>query len=130
MNKPVVLIVDDEKDERSLISNFLKERYDCEFAEAKDGEEAMNFIKSRPCDIMVLDIKMPKKGGIAVIKETKEINPSVNIIVVSAWVSDDVSQDAVDAGASDYLVKPVDLKVISMKFSDIFKKKGVKVSKT
>lgn len=129
MNKPVVLIVDDEDGARSVIANFLKERYDCEFAEAKDGEEAMNFIKGRPCDVMILDIKMPKKGGIAVIKETKEINPAVNIIVVSAWVSDDVSQDAVDAGAIDYLVKPVDLKVISKKFADIFKKKGIKVSK-
>ena len=45
MNRPVVLIVDDEERARSAISDFLKERCDCEFAETKDGEEAENFVK-------------------------------------------------------------------------------------
>ncbi|MDP2929407.1 MAG: response regulator [Candidatus Omnitrophota bacterium] len=129
MNKPVVLIADDEKGVRSTISNFLKERYDCEFAEAKDGEEAVNFVKHHPCDVMILDIKMPKKCGITVIKETKDINPNIGILVISAWISDDVSREAVEAGAIDYMVKPVDLRVISMKFSDALLKKGYNVSK-
>ncbi len=130
MNKPVVLIADDEEDARSTISNFLKERYDCEFAEAKDGEEAVNFVKCHPCDVIILDIKMPKKGGITVIKEAKEINPDIGILVISAWVSDDVSEEAVEAGATDYLVKPVDLKVVSLKLSDVLSRKGYKVNKT
>ena len=130
MNRPVVLIADDEEGARSTISNFLKERYDCEFAEAKDGEEAVNFVKCHPCDVIILDIKMPKKSGIAVIKEAKEIDPKISILVISAWVSDDVSQEAVEAGATDYLVKPVDLKVVSMKLSDVLLKKGYKVNKT
>lgn len=129
MKKPVVLIVDDEQGARSMIMNFLKERYDCEYAEAKDGEEAVNFIKSHPCDIALLDIKMPRKSGIDVIKEAKEINPKIDIIVISAWLSDEVSQEAVEAGASDYLVKPADLKVVSMKFSDMLRRKGYQVSK-
>ena len=129
MNKPVVLIVDDEEGARSTILNFLKERYDCEFAEAKDGEEAMNFVKCHPCDVMILDIKMPKKSGITVIREARVIRPEIGILVISAWVSDDVSQEAVEAGATDYLVKPVDLKVVSMKLSDVLSKKGYKVNK-
>jgi len=129
MNRPVVLIADDEEGARSTISNFLKKRYDCEFAEAKDGEEAVNFVKCHPCDVIILDIKMPKKGGIAVIREVKEINPDIGILVTSAWVSDDVSEEAVEAGATDYLVKPVDLKVVSMKLSDVLLRKGYKVNK-
>lgn len=129
MNKPFVLIVDDEAGARDMLLNFLKERYDCEFAEAKDGEKAVEFVKNNPCDIMIVDVKMPKKGGIAVIKESKEINPKVDILVISAWVSDEVAQEAVEAGATDYIVKPVDLKVISTKFSDILKKKGYQVCK-
>ncbi|MDP3790498.1 MAG: response regulator [Candidatus Omnitrophota bacterium] len=127
--KPYILVVDDESDARSMVIDFLKERYECEFAEAKDGEEAVNFLKCHPCDLMILDIKMPKKGGIAVIKEAREINPKLDILVVSAWVSDEVSQEAVESGATDYLVKPIDLKVVAMKFSDILKKKGYLVSK-
>ncbi|MDO8535644.1 MAG: response regulator [Candidatus Omnitrophota bacterium] len=129
MSRPVVLVVDDEEGARSTISTFLKERYDCDFAEAKDGEEAVNFVKCHPCDVIILDIKMPKKSGITVIKEAKEIDPSIGILVISAWVSDDVSQEAVEAGATDYLVKPVDLKVVSMKLSDVLLKKGYKANK-
>ena len=129
MNRPVVLIADDEEDARSTILNFLKKRYDCEFAEAKDGEEAVNFVKCHPCDVMILDIKMPKKSGIIVARETKVINPEISILVISAWVSDDVSQEAVEAGVTDYLVKPVNLKVVSMKLSDMLSKKGYKVNK-
>ena len=130
MGKPFILVVDDEPGARSMIINFLKERYDCEFTEAKDGEEAVNFLKCHPCDLMILDIKMPKKSGITVIKEAKEINPNVDILVVSAWVSDEVSQEAVENGATDYLVKPIDLKVVSIKFSDLLQKKGYAVNKT
>lgn len=129
MNRPTVLVADDEAGSRSTVINFLKERFDCQFFEAADGEEAVNFVKTNPCDIMILDIKMPKKGGIAVIKESKEIDPKIDILVISAWASDDVSQEAVEAGANDYLAKPIDLKVVAMKFSDILKKKGFEVSK-
>lgn len=129
MRKPFVLVVDDEPGARSMVIDFLKERYDCEFNEARDGEEAVNFLKCHPCDLMILDIKMPKKSGITVIKEAKEIDPKLDILVVSAWVSDEVSQEAVENGATDYLVKPIDLKVISMKFSDLLQKKGYKTNK-
>ncbi|MBL7197926.1 MAG: response regulator [Candidatus Omnitrophica bacterium] len=129
MNKPCVLVVDDEIDARSTIINFLKPRYDCEFREAKDGEEAVEFVKTSPCDIIILDIKMPKKGGIAVIKETKDINPKIDILVVSAYVSDDVATEAMKLGATDYAVKPLDLKVISMKFATILDKRGQRVNK-
>ena len=124
MRKAKVLVVDDEDDARSTVIDFLKKRYDCEFSEAKNGEEAVNFLKSSPCDIIILDVKMPKKSGIDVIKEVRTINPKVDILVISAWLSDEVSQEAVEAGAVDYLVKPVDLKVVSMKFSNMLEKKG------
>lgn len=129
MNKPVVLVVDDEVDVRNTIIDFLEIRYDCKFREAKDGDEAVHFVKSSPCDVMILDIKMPKKGGIAVIKEAKEINPKIDILVVSAYVSDEVSDEAMKLGATDYAVKPLDLGVISLKFSNILEKRGQRISK-
>lgn len=129
MDKPVVLVVDDEVDVRNTIIDFLEARYDCKYREAKDGDEAVKFIQSNNCDVMLLDIKMPKKGGIAVIKESKEINPKVDILVVSAWVSDEVAEEAMRLGATDYAVKPLDLRVISLKFSNILEKRGQKISK-
>ncbi len=129
MDKPVVLVVDDEVNARNMIIDFLEERFDCKFREATDGEEAVKFIKMNPCDVMLLDIKMPKKSGIVVIKEAKEINPKLDIIVVSAWVSDEVAEEAMKLGATDYAVKPMDLKVISLKFANILEKRGQKISK-
>lgn len=127
--KPFVLVVDDDKDARSIVVNFLKERHDCKFTEASDGEEAINFLKCHPCDFMILDIKMPKKDGIAVIKEAKKLDLKIDILVISGWASDDVLQEAIESGATDYLVKPVDLKVVSMKFSGMLQKKGYKTNK-
>lgn len=129
MNKPIVLVVDDEVDVRNTIIDFLEARYDCKFREAKDGDEAIKFVKTNSCDVMILDVKMPKKGGIAVIKEAKEINPKIDIFVVSAYVSDEVSSEAMKLGATDYAVKPLDLRVISLKFSNILEKRGQKINK-
>ena len=129
MNKPVVLVVDDEVNARNMIIDFLEVRFDCKFREATDGEEAVRFVKDNPCDVMFLDIKMPKKSGIVVIKEAKELNPKIDIIVVSAWVSDEVAEEAMKLGATDYAVKPMDLKAISLKFANILEKRGQKISK-
>ena len=124
LTKPIVLVVDDEHDARATVIHFLRERYDCEFKEAKDGEEAVRFVKSGPCDIMLLDIKMPKKSGMAVLKEVKEINPSIDILMISAWASEEVAEDAMELGATDYATKPFDLMAISLKFSNILAKRN------
>ena len=129
MKKPIVLVVDDEKEARSTIINFLEVRYDCDFKEASDGDEAVKFVKSNPCDVILLDIKMPKKSGMTVVKEAKVINPKIDILIVSAWVSDDVAEEAMKLGATDYAVKPLNLKVISLKFSNILEKRGQRISK-
>lgn len=129
MKKPIVLVVDDEKDVRSTIVDFLNLRYDCRFEEADDGDEAIKFIKKNHCDIMFLDVKMPKKSGISVVKETKEINPNIDILIISAWVSADVAKNALKLGATDYAVKPLNLKALSLKFSNILDKRGQKISK-
>jgi len=128
-NKPVVLVVDDESEARSVIIDFLKDRYECEFFESEDGEQAVGFVSSKPCDVIILDIKMPRKNGMAVIKEVKSIKPGIDILIVSAWVSGDVAKEAMDAGATDYAVKPMDLKAINLKFSNILDKRGQKISK-
>jgi YesN/AraC family two-component response regulator len=98
--------------------------YDGDFKEAVNGEEAVKFIKSNHCDVMVLDLKMPKKSGIVVIKEAKEIDPNIDIFVMSAYESNEVAEEAMKLGATDYAVKPLDLKAVSMKLDNILKKRG------
>jgi len=124
MVKPVVLIVDDEADARSTISDFLKGRYYCDLKEARDGEEAVDFVRSHHCDVMLLDIKMPKKSGLSVIKEVKAIDPKIDILIISGWVSEEVAEDAIELGATDYAVKPFDLKVIALKLENMLNNRG------
>ena len=123
MHKPVVLIVDDEPDARTTLNDFLSRRFDCEFYEVADGDEALKFVKTNHCDIMPLDIKMPKRSGMSVIMETKKIDPKVDILVISAWVSDEVAEEATKLGANDYAVKPVDLKVVELKVRKMLERK-------
>jgi len=129
MKKPVVLIVDDEPEARSTIVNFMKMRYNCDFKEVGDGEEALEFVKSNPCDVIFLDIKLPKMSGIIVIKEVRDINPNIDIIVVTGYSSDEVAEESLRLGATDYAVKPIDLKALMLKFENILKKRGQKSSK-
>lgn len=129
INKPHILVADDEAGARSMIINFLDARYDCEFQEAKDGDEAIRFIKNNPCDIMLLDIKMPKKSGMSVIQEAKTINPNIDIIMVSAYIDDDVAEEAMKLGATGYVVKPLNLKALSFKFANILDKRGQRTNK-
>ena len=63
------------------------------------------------------------------LKEAREIKPDVDILIISAWVSDDVAEEDLKLGATDYAVKPMDLKAISLKFANILDKRGQKVSK-
>ncbi|MFA6636602.1 MAG: response regulator [Candidatus Omnitrophota bacterium] len=130
MKKPIILVADDEKDARSAVVSFLRQRFDCDFNEVSDGEEAVEFVKRNPCDVILLDIKMPRKSGITVIKESKEIDPDIDIIIVSAWISENVSGEAMKIGASDYLIKPVNLTALSMKLSAILDKRGQLINKT
>lgn len=129
MNIPTVLIVDDEADARLTLLKSLKRCFTCEFREARDGKEAVEFVTHNPCDIMILDINMPGKSGIAVIKEAKTVNPSIDILILSGWISDDVADEAMASGATDYAVKPVDFNVIALKFSSILDKRGQKINK-
>ncbi|MFA6078261.1 MAG: response regulator [Candidatus Omnitrophota bacterium] len=130
MDIPTVLIVDDEADARASLLEFLKYRFNCKFAEARTGSEAVRFVANNPCDIIILDIKMPGKSGITVIKEAKDLNPCIDILVLSGWISDDVADEAVILGATDYAVKPIDLNVVNLKFSAILERRGQKINKT
>lgn len=130
MKKPVILIVDDIGDVRKTLREYLEMRFEGEFNEAADGDEAAEFIKSYPCDLVLLDIKMPKKSGIIVIKEAKEYNPKIDILIVSAYLSDDVVKQAFEYGATDYCVKPVNLMALESKIVKILEKRGQHINKT
>lgn len=74
--------------------------------EAKDGREAISLAKKLRPDVILMDIKLPKLDGIAATKRIMEDNPTT-IIILTAYSNDNFIEEAIAAGASAYLVKPV-----------------------
>jgi len=103
-----VLIVDDEKSIRKTLREILEyENYKVE--EAGNGEEGLKMIEANPYDVVLLDIKMPKKDGMEVLEKALEVIPDISIIMISGHGTIETAVEAVRKGAYDYIAKPPDL---------------------
>jgi DNA-binding NtrC family response regulator len=102
--KKTILICDDEEGIRESLRLILEKEYDLVFAGS--GDEALRKIKDGHADIVILDIKMPKKDGLETLKELKKIDPASRVIIATGYKSVDIAQEAMRLGASDYVVKP------------------------
>jgi two-component system NtrC family response regulator len=108
MDRACILVVEDEETQRSLLAGLLrKEGYTVE--EAGNGGLAMNIFRAKPIDIALLDYKLPDTDGLTVLKDFKEVNPEVEIIMITAFGSIENAVNALKMGASEYLTKPIDL---------------------
>ncbi|MDA8098597.1 MAG: sigma-54 dependent transcriptional regulator [Nitrospiraceae bacterium] len=100
-----ILIVDDEQSMREMLSLLLrKEGY--AVAVAANGEAAISAIQNEIYDLVITDIKMPRVGGIALLKTVKEISPDTIVIVITAYATTETAVDAMKLGAYDYITKP------------------------
>ena len=105
-----ILIVEDEAAIRRVLSKILSEEdKSYEIEEACNGEEAIEKIKKIDFDLILCDIKMPKKDGLEVLLETKELKPETRIVMISGHGDLDTAVQAMKLGAFDYISKPPDL---------------------
>ena len=115
--KPTILICDDEEGVRESFKLILETDYQLKFA--KNGLEALEFLKSSAPDAMLLDIKMPKMNGIETLKQIKKLKPKLPVIVVTGYQSVETAQEALRNGASDYIPKPFESKHILKVAADL-----------
>ncbi|MBR4132815.1 MAG: response regulator transcription factor [Oscillospiraceae bacterium] len=104
MNKPVILVVEDDVPVRNLIVTTLK-THDYKYLTAPNGMEALMLASSHNPDIVLLDLGLPDMDGIDVIRQIRSWS-NMPIIVISARSEDDDKIAALDTGADDYLTKP------------------------
>lgn len=104
MNKPLILVVEDDTAVRNLITTTLK-AHDYRFLTAGNGESAILEASSHNPQIVLLDLGLPDMDGVAVIERIRSWS-NMPIIVISARSEDSDKIDALDAGADDYLTKP------------------------
>ena len=101
-----ILIVDDEPSHRLMLSAHLKSGYDV--SEASDGLTAVEAVKKRFFDLVLMDIRMPGMDGLEALRQIKAISPGIVVFIMTAFQSVETAREALRQGASDYIVKPVD----------------------
>jgi len=118
-----VLVVDDEVDFlETLVARLNKRKINT--TGVKTGEEALELIKEKPFDVVILDIKMPGgMDGIEVLKEIKKIQPLTEVLLLTGHASVETSIEGMRLGAFDYLLKPLKLEEILPKLGEAFEKK-------
>lgn len=103
-----ILIVDDEENVSRLLNKiFVKEGYITHVA--NNGKEALRIIDSNEIDIVISDIKMPGITGIELLKNIRDIDPSIQVIMITAFATLDTAIDALRMGAKDYITKPFNI---------------------
>jgi DNA-binding response OmpR family regulator len=106
-----LLYVDDEANLRILVKDQLvAEGFSVETAD--DGDTGVEMLKQQKFDIVLLDIRMPRMGGIDVLKYIKEHKIQCRIIMLTAVDDLSVALESVKNGANDYLTKPYDLETL------------------
>jgi DNA-binding NtrC family response regulator len=102
-----LLIVDDEPSVRTSLSGwFRRDGYDV--ATAENAVAALNLLRGRPYDVVLLDIKMPGMDGMDLQERIRQIDPRVAVIMMTAFASVETAVRALKQGAFDYVTKPVD----------------------
>ncbi len=105
--KKRVLVVDDEQLILKIISDILtKEGY--EVVVANNCEKAAEYLRTSNFDVVLSDIKMPIKSGIDLLEEIKKKDPNIPVILMTGFASLETAVEAVQNGAFDYLIKPLD----------------------
>jgi len=101
-----ILIVDDDKNFRRVMAANL-EREQCHVTTAADAEEALRALGSHKIDLVVSDIRMPGRDGMALFRTVQTRNPGLPVILITAYATVEHAVHAMKDGVSDYLTKPI-----------------------
>lgn len=102
-----VLVADDDQGLRLSVRSTLASTKRYEVTEAHDGLDAVEKIRAEAFDVAILDVDMPRLDGLEALKQIKEFNPGIVVIVVTAHATIDAAVQAVKDGAYNYLSKPL-----------------------
>ncbi len=105
-----ILIVDDELGVRESLRMILKIYYEIHTAEG--GEEALNILKERKIHLVTLDLNMPKLSGVETLREIRELDKEIPVIIITGYGSRQEESDARHYGVKDFISKPFNTRQI------------------
>jgi two-component system, NtrC family, response regulator HydG len=109
-----ILVVDDESSQRKMLrANLSLDGY--HVFEADDGSAAIARVSEEFFDLILMDNRMSQVDGIEALREIKKISPGIPVIIITAYASVETAVQALQAGAHDYLTKPLDIEELRIK---------------
>ncbi|HET8631204.1 MAG TPA: sigma-54 dependent transcriptional regulator [Thermomicrobiales bacterium] len=117
---PRILIADDEEAIRSLLREFLSGE-GFEVSEATNGQQVQDALTARTADLVLMDVRMPDKTGIDVLREVQEGQAVLPVIVMTAYSTANLAIEATQLGAYEYISKPFDLDHVLVTINNFFK---------
>ncbi len=114
-----VLLVDDEKGYINVLANRLSKR-SINATKAFSGTQAIQILRKKDFDVVVLDLKMEDMDGIEVLKIMKKMAPEVPVIFLTGHGSQEAAREGIAFGAFDYLTKPCELSQLIEKIKQAY----------
>jgi len=102
-----ILVVDDEDPILELVTKVLKEDYAVDTA--RDGIEALDKLQQSKYNILLTDIVMPNMDGLTLLKKARELDPFIQVIVMTGYLSVDITLECLENGANEYVLKPFNI---------------------
>ena len=108
MEKETMLVVEDEDIMRDALFDYFSDEGH-KVDTASDGDKALEKFNLEDYNVMIIDLKLPGRDGLSVLKEIRAKNPKAKVIIITAYPSIDTAKEAMRGGATDYLPKPFEL---------------------
>jgi len=117
-----VLVVEDDPDIRRILQLFLTER-DFTVTTADRAATALDLMSQMPVDLILSDVRMPGMSGIELLHHIKEHDPDVQLVLMTAYSSVKDAVEAIQAGATDYIEKPIDFRRLERILDVVFERR-------
>ena len=109
-----LLIVDDELSMRQFLTHLFQ-RDGHAIRVAENGRKAMSLLRQQPADVIISDVKMPDMGGIELLRAARELQPDIEVIMMTAFANEATAHEAFLLGAFDFVHKPFDNELLKEK---------------
>lgn len=119
-----ILIIDDEKSQREILSGFLSKKGYKVYA-AESGPQGLKIVKDEAIDIILSDFKMAEMTGIEILEQVSLINPEISFVIITAYGTVENAVKAMQLGAIDYISKPVNLDELEILLDRIVENKNL-----
>ena len=101
-----ILVIDDELDMLMLLRMIIEENTDCEVETTNNPSEGLKMVNEKDYNLVIADLKMPGMDGMEVFEELKEMKPDIPVIIITAYGSLEIAEEARNKGVADFITKP------------------------